>query len=157
MKANRDLNNAAKNFNSYHFVWLLNHPLRSSEWLAEKLKDGFHIHHVDGHHSNNAPENLVLIDGCDHMMIHNHPSFRGAGIKKISLQETKAISRKNRKWRKRYKAPIGPLPRLNYLSLVKSEPANTVKTIYVDKEVIVYLPSKPKPIITMDDYLAKHG
>lgn len=40
------------------------------EWLRERLKDGFHVHHIDGDHTNDAPKNLVLIDGVDHMRLH---------------------------------------------------------------------------------------
>lgn len=55
----------------YHHVWLTAHPHRTEQWLAEKLAEGFDIHHLDGDHSNNDPLNLVLIDGGDHMMLHN--------------------------------------------------------------------------------------
>jgi hypothetical protein len=55
----------------YHRVWLEAHPERSEEWLSDRLKDGFDIHHLDGNHSNNDPINLILIDGADHLMLHN--------------------------------------------------------------------------------------
>ena len=54
----------------YHHVWLEHHPNRTVDWLRERLKDGFGIHHIDGDHENNAPENLVLLDWTDHRMIH---------------------------------------------------------------------------------------
>jgi len=54
----------------YHNVWLGHHPNRTVDWLRERLKDGFGIHHIDGDHENNAPENLVLLDWTDHRMIH---------------------------------------------------------------------------------------
>lgn len=57
----------------YHRVWLACHPGRTAEWLLERLADGFHVHHADGNHSNDAPSNLMLIEGLDHMLIvHGH-------------------------------------------------------------------------------------
>lgn len=56
---------------SYHQVWLAEHPHRAEKWLRERLADGFDIHHVDGDHENDDPRNLVLIDGGDHLMLHN--------------------------------------------------------------------------------------
>lgn len=55
----------------YHRAWLSAHPERSEEWLVDRLADGFDIHHLDGNHSNNDPSNLVLIDGADHLALHN--------------------------------------------------------------------------------------
>jgi len=57
----------------YHFTWLSVHPWRSAKWLEGMLTEGFDIHHLDGNHANNAPENLVLIDHADHMMLHGSP------------------------------------------------------------------------------------
>lgn len=54
---------------SYHLAWLSAHPERTAEWLSARLADGFHVHHVDGDHSNDAPLNLVLIEGIDHNRI----------------------------------------------------------------------------------------
>lgn len=54
----------------YHHIWLECHPHRSENWLIERLKDGFDIHHLDGNHDNNDPKNLALIEHTDHMMIH---------------------------------------------------------------------------------------
>jgi len=54
----------------YHIVWLTSHPHRSEEWLQNKLKEGFDIHHIDGNHCNNDPNNLVLIECSDHMRLH---------------------------------------------------------------------------------------
>lgn len=64
-------------FQSYHYVWLEVHPERDAEWLAARLVDGFHIHHLDGDHSNDAPKNLVLIDGVDHMRLHSGANWTG--------------------------------------------------------------------------------
>jgi hypothetical protein len=55
---------------NYHTIWLQKHPDRTKEWLQARLADGFSIHHVDGNHANNAPENLVLIEDIDHCSLH---------------------------------------------------------------------------------------
>jgi len=55
----------------YHKAWLAAHPERDEAWLKERLKDGFHVHHVDGDHSNNEAGNLILVDGVDHLHLHN--------------------------------------------------------------------------------------
>ncbi|WBU27574.1 hypothetical protein OOZ54_12805 [Rhodopseudomonas palustris] len=52
---------------SYHLAWLASHPEHSEEWLRAKLADGFHVHHIDFDHSNDCPENLVLVFGDDHL------------------------------------------------------------------------------------------
>lgn len=57
----------------YHEVWLDAHPWRTREWLEERLKDGFAIHHIDGDHDNNDPKNLLLCEASDHMMLHGMP------------------------------------------------------------------------------------
>lgn len=54
----------------YHKVWLRAHPHRTREWLSERLKDGFEIHHWDGDSNNDAPENLILIEVFDHRKLH---------------------------------------------------------------------------------------
>jgi len=64
----------------YHEKWLECHSHRTEEWLKDRLKDGFDIHHVDGNHHNNDPSNLVLIECSDHMMMH------GCGIAKRVLR-----------------------------------------------------------------------
>jgi hypothetical protein len=55
----------------YHRVWLEHNPHRTEDWLKDKLRDGFTIHHIDGNHDNNSPNNLVLVTWADHTMIHN--------------------------------------------------------------------------------------
>jgi len=52
-------------------AWLSAHPNRTEAWLRERLRDGFHVHHLDHNPGNNDPANLVLIDGEDHMHVHN--------------------------------------------------------------------------------------
>jgi hypothetical protein len=55
-----------------HKVWLSSHPARTAEWLADRVRDGFEVHHIDGDGENNAPENLVLIERADHQMLHSN-------------------------------------------------------------------------------------
>jgi hypothetical protein len=55
---------------SYHHAWLSIHPTRTEEWLRKQLAEGFDVHHLDGHHDNNDPDNLVLIEHVDHMRLH---------------------------------------------------------------------------------------
>lgn len=35
------------------------------------IPKGFHVHHIDGDHSNNSLDNLMLIKGSDHQAYHN--------------------------------------------------------------------------------------
>lgn len=71
----------------YHMAWLSAHPERNLKWLKERLADGFQIHHVDGNHANNAIDNLLLVDGFDHMRLH--------GIRKMpKVQNMAEIGRK---------------------------------------------------------------
>lgn len=65
------------NLTSYHLVWLSAHPQRSAEWLKAHIADGFQVHHVNGDHTNESPDNLVLIDGNDHLaIVHAKPALR---------------------------------------------------------------------------------
>jgi hypothetical protein len=54
----------------YHVAWLSAHRHRSAKWLLRRLAEGFDIHHLDGDHENNDPDNLVLIEHSDHMRLH---------------------------------------------------------------------------------------
>lgn len=63
--------NGQRLLEEYHHVWLAYHPERTEEWLLRMLREGFHLHHVDGDHANNDNLNLVLIEGGDHFLIHN--------------------------------------------------------------------------------------
>ncbi len=54
----------------YHYVWLGSHPDRTEAWLRERLADGFHVHHVNGNHEDNDPDNLALMEGVDHLRLH---------------------------------------------------------------------------------------
>lgn len=62
---------------TYHLAWLTMHPNRNEEWLQEKLKEGFDVHHIDGNHGNNEPTNLVLIEHLDHMRLHGSVMGKG--------------------------------------------------------------------------------
>lgn len=61
---------------SYHQAWLSNHPERDEDWLRERLREGFDVHHIDGDHQNDDPGNLALIDHADHMRVHNRGGLR---------------------------------------------------------------------------------
>lgn len=63
-------NNIPYQLSDHQVAWLKFHPDRTAAWLVERGRDGFHIHHIDGNHSNNAPENLALIEGQDHLRLH---------------------------------------------------------------------------------------
>lgn len=54
----------------HHKIWLEAHPKRSAEWLADRIRDGFVIHHADGNHGNNVADNLLLIEQLDHILLH---------------------------------------------------------------------------------------
>ncbi len=68
-------------------VWLSKHPHRTEEWLQEKYREGFHIHHLDVDHANNHPSNLVLIDGVDHMMLHGRSEGMLEWVRKRSEEK----------------------------------------------------------------------
>lgn len=54
----------------HYEAWLSSHPDRTMAWLCERIADGFDIHHIDGDHGNNDPDNLLLVESADHMRIH---------------------------------------------------------------------------------------
>lgn len=60
----------------WHTAWLSAHPYRTEEWLREKLRDGFDVHHMDGDKANNDSSNLVLIEHVDHMRLHGSPNIK---------------------------------------------------------------------------------
>jgi hypothetical protein len=82
---------------SYHLAWLKKHPNRSRQWLAERLADGFHIHHIDCDHSNDKPENLVLIEGGDHFEVHAKLAPDLLALSKLATAARKA---KIPRWRR---------------------------------------------------------
>lgn len=54
----------------YHKAWLSAHPERTEQWLKERLADGFDVHHVNGDHFDDHPDNLALIESTDHAKIY---------------------------------------------------------------------------------------
>lgn len=102
---------------AHHLAWLACHPERTAQWLADHLADNFHVHHVDGDHGNDAPNNLALIEGLDHMLLFhgmkNYSANRIAGrlgglarARNMTKKQMSAIARKGNKarWRKARKA-----------------------------------------------------
>lgn len=83
-------------FQDYHLAWLMSHPERSSEWLRSKFREGFEIHHVDCDRSNNAPENLVLIEHEDHMRLHGKSRILSKFISDKRERELKARDARNK-------------------------------------------------------------
>lgn len=73
----------------HHRAWLCAHPSRSDGWLKDKLRDGFDVHHIDGDHTNNDPENLVLLEHDDHMRFHGAPL---GGLRFGTIEWTKCRS-----------------------------------------------------------------
>jgi hypothetical protein len=67
----------------YHWAWLAAHPERSQQWLRDRLADGFDVHHADGNHTNDDPDNLVLIEVTDHAKLH----LFEAGFSRMSAAE----------------------------------------------------------------------
>lgn len=85
---------AKRKLKPYHAAWLSTHPDRSEDWLREKLKEGFDVHHVDGDHSNNDPSNLVLMEAVDHMRLHGPRLLNGlAGWRRSLAERTNAKKR----------------------------------------------------------------
>ncbi len=77
----------------YHYKWLEYHPNRTREWLSDRLKEGFDIHHIDGDKNNNEPDNIVLIDHADHIMLHTGVR-PGKTIRYLRNRTTKGTPRK---------------------------------------------------------------
>jgi hypothetical protein len=76
-------------------AWLKAHPERTAGWLADRLSDGFDIHHLDGDRDNNTPENLVLINSVDHMRLHGLPLELALrrGLEKVGQKSEKLLVR----------------------------------------------------------------
>jgi hypothetical protein len=43
--------------------------------MLTALAAGFNVHHVDNNKTNNDPDNLLMVERCDHMKIHDMPNF----------------------------------------------------------------------------------
>lgn len=84
-----------KGFQAYHYSWLAAHPHRTAEWLKDKLREGFDIHHLDNNHSNNEPDNLILIEHTDHMFLH----ARGRTLGRLTQRKCKHVKHKIKKAR----------------------------------------------------------
>jgi hypothetical protein len=82
----------------YHYVWLASHPDRDEKWLRDKLYEGFDVHHLDGNHSNNDPNNLVLVEHEDHMRLHNLRLSRLSYLGRKSSQLAQIERLKRRIW-----------------------------------------------------------
>lgn len=80
-------------FKDYHWAWLEGHPWVTAEWLGEKLREGFHIHHIDGRKENNSIKNLLLIYGSDHMAFHNGGIPRPPNSSKKRAEKSRKIGR----------------------------------------------------------------
>ena len=62
--------------NPHHKAWLKTHPDRDQSWLSMMLREGFDVHHMDGDHDNDVPDNLVLIEYLDHQRLHGASLLR---------------------------------------------------------------------------------
>lgn len=60
--------------NEYHRAYLSKGTM-TEEFFLEALANGFDIHHVDGDHNNNDPDNLVMIYKADHFTMHGAKVF----------------------------------------------------------------------------------
>jgi len=82
----------------HHQAWLGLHPDRSEQWLRDRLADGFQVHHVDGDGKNDAPHNLVLIEGQDHIRMHG--GALGDGVAAWRNKQRRAVVKKEKAERK---------------------------------------------------------
>jgi hypothetical protein len=61
--------------------------------LRQALSAGFDVHHLDGDHSNNAADNLILVERRDHNLLH--------GFSEDFTRSLEPAKRKRRKPNKR--------------------------------------------------------
>ena len=87
----------------HHAAWLNAHPERDEAWLAEKIRDGFCVHHCDGNSENDDPSNMVLIEGKDHHLLHKH---RLVGAKVERLSAPARVKKWRNENRERYNASM---------------------------------------------------
>lgn len=92
----------------HHLAWLAGHPERAPEWLVAKLAEGFDVHHLDGDHANNEPDNVVLIDHLDHMRLHGMPG--SDRLRRMALGACSPAGKRGGRRRRRVpiKEPVGP-------------------------------------------------
>jgi len=57
------------------------------EWLRSATRNGFDVHHRDGNHSNNDPDNLIMIFSKDHAYLHSTSKFSARVNGKWMTQE----------------------------------------------------------------------
>lgn len=76
-----------RKLNGYRVLYLPNHPLamKNSNWkgyvyehivcacemLGRNIKEGEVVHHLNGDRSDNRYENLLVLDGSQHIKLHN--------------------------------------------------------------------------------------
>ena len=93
----------------HHAAWLSAHPERTEAWLAERIRDGFCIHHRDGNQENDDPLNVILIESKDHHLIHGHRlvgDMKGNASKFAKLNASARVKRWRAANRKRYNAQM---------------------------------------------------
>lgn len=88
---------------AYHEAWLKKHPNRTRRWLQEKIRDGFDVHHVDGNHKNNAPDNLALIETDDHLRLH------GSGLRRMFIEAEERAEKRRETGRQIYERRATPM------------------------------------------------
>ncbi len=98
---------------SYHRAWLSAHPERTEDWLKERMRDGFDIHHLDGNHANDDPINLVLIECGDHLMLHNGSKRVSRVVNFQKPRAIKPLTELNSKERLMHNFLMGEAKRLN--------------------------------------------
>lgn len=119
-------------FETHHHAWLLAHPNRTVEWLTLRLAEGFHVHHADGDHANDHPDNLLLIEGSDHMLLHGIDvrklratvsALAAIARKKIPAWKRKSMARKaaRARWRKAKTARLAAKSRRAKTVFAKSQ------------------------------------
>lgn len=79
----------------HHQAWLDSRPDRTVVWLRDRLREGFHIHHIDGNHGNNDPRNLALVEGADHMKFHGHYGLCETMISRRAARSRRRSERAN--------------------------------------------------------------
>lgn len=61
--------------------WAPQHRLVASDQLGRPLLPTEHVHHQNGDHADNRPENLIVLDGHAHLSLHS-------SVPKLQLDET---------------------------------------------------------------------